>query len=168
MSPINKQVKVAVAIFLTVAAICVWRPKLSALPTRSTPPVKHAVFFAQTNEQSWLVGEASRLIAETVAFAKGEAMRPQALRLETTTSSYGRDRRFHVSGGLKNGQVAAAELEIKNYFWSPEMFAPWVEALTSAWHVDLPQTAPNVDNEFILRLTTPRAAELIQEDAFIR
>ena len=44
------------------------------------------------------------------------------------------------------------------------MFAPWVEAVAKALRVGLPRTAALVDQEYLIRLTTPRPEILIQED----
>jgi hypothetical protein len=163
--PPIERVKRLLAILLLAAAALAWWPKLFAYFHRAASPAgqKQSIYYKIDNEQGWIVNEVGRRIAETMAFAKGELNPDAALHYESN-GRYDRDQlRYELTVSLKKGTAKAA-IETKNYFLSPEMFAPWFASLQQALHVDLRAESTRVDSEFVQRLTSPRPSILIQED----
>ena len=111
-----------------------------------------------------MAGEIGGQIYETLALAKGEIKPGRALPIESGAGFIGGKYRYQLTASLKNAPSVALLLEAGDYFWSPDMFAPWVETLAKAMRIDLPRRSARIDQEYLTKLITPRPEILIQED----
>jgi hypothetical protein len=161
---VTERTKLLLALLLTVGAIYFWWPRALALLEQPSPRRQQTPSFSIKNEQTWMAGEVGRQIAETVAFAQGKWKPGRVLQFEQRSTYVKQQLRHQLGVSFKDAEPAEAVVQTQDYFLSPEMFAPWVQALTKALHVDRHEGSPGVDQEYIGRLTTPRPEVLIQED----
>jgi hypothetical protein len=161
---ITERAKALLALALIMGAAYFWWPYVAGIP-RPRPSARVASpYFGMKNEQTWMAGEIGEQIFQTLAVAKGELKPGRKLPIKSAAGYIDRQYRYRLQASLKNASSVELILSGQDYFWSPDMFAPWVQALAPALQVDLPRVAAMVDQEFLTRLTTPRPEILIQED----
>jgi hypothetical protein len=116
------------------------------------------------NEQTWIVQQIGRDIVDAVEFATNRQT-PQAAAVQVGIWPGYRSTKYKLQSSFKGLKPLTTELELTNYLWSPDNFAPWCKTLLTSAKAKIPSgSAGRPDMEYISRLTNPLPELLTRED----